>query len=68
VKCRLDSSGSGQSLVAGTCKHDNESLCSIKGGVFVNKICLFRILRQGWVPWTVISERCNIVCCEITFL
>jgi hypothetical protein len=30
-KCGLDASGSGQGLVAGCCKHDNEPLGSIEG-------------------------------------
>jgi hypothetical protein len=31
-RCRLDSSGSGQGPVAGSCEHDNEPSDSIKGG------------------------------------
>jgi len=32
----MDSSGSGWGPVAGSCKHRNKSLDSIKGGVFVD--------------------------------
>jgi hypothetical protein len=36
VKCRVDSSGSGQAPVAGCCEHGNEPLGSVKGGEFLD--------------------------------
>jgi hypothetical protein len=35
-RCGLDSSGSGYGPVADSCKRSNESLSSIKGGVFLD--------------------------------
>jgi len=34
--CGLDSSGSGQELVAGSCEHGNEPSGSMKGGEFLD--------------------------------
>jgi hypothetical protein len=38
VWCGLDSSGSGLRPVAGSCKHDNEALQSIKDGEFLDQL------------------------------
>jgi hypothetical protein len=35
-ECELDSSGSGQGPMAGSCEHDNEPSGSIKGGEFLD--------------------------------
>jgi hypothetical protein len=35
-RCGLDTSGSGQGPVVGSCEHINEHLCSIKGGEFLD--------------------------------
>jgi hypothetical protein len=34
--CGLDESDSGKIPVAGSCGHDNESSCSMKGGEFLD--------------------------------
>jgi hypothetical protein len=36
--CGLESSGSGQGPVAGSCEHSNEPLGSIKGEEFLDKL------------------------------
>jgi hypothetical protein len=36
VGCGLDSFGSGQGPVAGSCEHGDELSCSIKGGEFLD--------------------------------
>jgi hypothetical protein len=35
-ECGLDSSGSGQGPVAGSCEHSNEPSCTIKDGEFLD--------------------------------
>jgi hypothetical protein len=39
--CELDSSGSGQEVVSGSCEHGNEHSGSIKGGEFDKLSILF---------------------------
>jgi len=45
----LDSSGSGQGPVVGTCKHGNEPLGSIKGRYWLTD---YYLLKKDSAPWS----------------
>jgi hypothetical protein len=47
----LDSSGSGQGTVTGSCEHSNESLDSIKGGGFLDKLSDCQRLKDSCIWW-----------------
>jgi hypothetical protein len=47
----LDSSGSGQGQVAGSCEHGNEPSCSIKGGEFIDLLSDCQLLKDS-APWS----------------
>jgi hypothetical protein len=46
----LDSSGSGQGPVAGSCEHGNEPSGFIKGREFLDQLRDYYLLRKGSVP------------------
>jgi hypothetical protein len=38
--------------VTGCCEHGNEPSCSIKGGEFFDKLSDFKVLKNGFSPWS----------------
>jgi hypothetical protein len=47
----LDSSGSGQRPVAGSCEHRIETSGSIKGGEFLDYLSDYQLLKEDSAPW-----------------
>jgi hypothetical protein len=45
--CELDSSGSGQGPVVGSCEHDSEPSGSVKGGEFLNWVSDCSFVKEG---------------------
>jgi len=46
----VDSSGSGDGPVAGSCEHSNGSSCSLTGGEFLEYLSDYQIFKQGCDP------------------
>jgi hypothetical protein len=49
--CGLDSSGSGQEAVSGSCEHGNEPSGSTKGGEFLGYLSDYQLLKKDSAPW-----------------
>jgi hypothetical protein len=50
--CGLDSSGSGQRPMAGSCEHGYELTGSIKGGRFLDQLNNYQLLKEDFAPWS----------------
>jgi hypothetical protein len=60
-RCGLDSSGSGQVPVAGSCEHCNESSDSIKGGEFLDQLTDCQH-RKDSAPWSYLIVYNKVLC------
>jgi hypothetical protein len=49
--CGLDSSGSGQGRVVGSCEHGNGTSGFIKGGEFFDWLIDYQLLKKDSDPW-----------------
>jgi hypothetical protein len=47
----LNSAGSGQNPVVGSCEHGNEPSSSIKGGEFLDELSDSQFLKKDSVAW-----------------
>jgi len=50
--CGLDSTGSGYRRVGRSCKQVNEPSGSIKGGIFLDYLCDYEVLKKDSVKWS----------------
>jgi hypothetical protein len=50
--CGMDSSGSRNWPVVGSCKNGNEASGSIKGGEFLGSLSDYKLLKKGYAPWS----------------
>jgi hypothetical protein len=54
---RLDSNGSGQDPVAGSCEHGSEPSSSIKSRNFLTNLSDYQLLKEDSAPW---SSQCDV--------
>jgi hypothetical protein len=52
ARCGLDSIGSGEGPVTGSCEHDNKPSGSVKGGEFLDKLRHCQLLNKKSTPWS----------------